>query len=199
MRTRAKTESARVNEAVANQRTCDSLGGGRWTIDQRYGNPPTFTPLTTGDAFRQSVPRKWLTGQSPPPSAPIRTHKWRGGFATNFPPRTATAETLDGQASWLHHTMPFEDRFHDTVAIHIPEAIKHGARGDKMPSPVFRPTREKNKELTGGDGGAQFWPQHTGDFLPNPSATCTWNVLQPSSPDVEKTQRHALKRGKKEE
>lgn len=183
MRTKAKTESMRINEAVAKQRTADTLGGGRWTIDQRYGNPPTFTPLPSGDAFRQSMPRKWMKHQSPPPSAPIRTHKWRGGFVTNFPPRTATAEPLDGATPWLHHTAPFEDRYHDTVAIHIPEAIKHGVHGNKIPSPTFRPTREKGKELTGGDGATQFWPQHTGDhFLPNPSQTCTWNVLQPPSP-----------------
>ena len=80
IRTKAKTESMRINEAVAKQRTADSLGGGRWTIDQRYGNPPTFTPRTTGDEFRQSAPRKWIGPHSPPHTAPNKRitegNKW---------------------------------------------------------------------------------------------------------------------------
>jgi hypothetical protein len=65
--------------------------------------------------------------------------------------------------------------------VHIPESIKHGA-------PFFRPVRAKDKELTGGDGTPQFWPQHTGDtLLPNPSASCTWNVATPPSPVPQRT------------
>lgn len=180
MRTRAITESARINEQVASQSTRDTLGGGRWTIDHRYGNPPTFTPLTTGEHFRQPSPRKWIGPQSPPHTAPHRRittgNKWRGGFKTDFPPRTATAEPLDGATPWLHHTTAFEDRFHDTVAVHIPESIKHGG-------PTYRPNRLKTAELTGADATNQFWPQHTGDhFLPNPAQTCTWNTTVPPSP-----------------
>ena len=120
MRVKALTESARINEAVAAQRPRDSIGGGRWSVDHRYGNPPSFTPLTTGSNFRQDTPAKWIAPQSPPQTAPnmgrIRTgNKWRGGFATNFPPRTASAEPLDGPAPWLHHNYKFMDRFHDTV------------------------------------------------------------------------------------
>ena len=60
--------------------------------------------------------------------------------------------------------------------MHIPESIKHGG-------PTYRPNRVKAKELTGASAINQFWPQHTGDnFLPNPSATCTWNVTVPPSP-----------------
>jgi len=74
MRTRPRTESARINETVASQRLCDSIGGSRWTVDHRYGNPPTFTPQTTGDAFRQPSPHKWLGSESrslsPPQTAP---------------------------------------------------------------------------------------------------------------------------------
>ena len=119
MRTRPHTESARINEAVASQRTNDNLGGGRWSIDQRYGHPPTFTPHTTGDDFRQASPARWLAFTSSPPSTscgtPGQERKWRGGFATNFPPRSAAAEPLDGQTPWMHHLAPFEDRFHETV------------------------------------------------------------------------------------
>ena len=72
--------------------------------------------------------------------------------------------------------MAFEDRFHDTVAVHIPESIKHGG-------PTYRPNRVKTAELTGADATQQFWPQHTGDnFLPNPAQTCTWNTTVPPSP-----------------
>ena len=121
MRTRALTESARINEAVATERPRDTAGGGRWTIDHRYGNPPTFSPLPTGQSFRQATPRKWIGPQDPPHTAPNRRitegNKWRGGFKTNFPPRTATAEPLDGKTPWLHHTEAFEDRFHETVRI----------------------------------------------------------------------------------
>jgi len=200
MRTRAITESARINETVATQRPRDTQGGGRWTIDQRYGNPPTFTPGPSGDAFRQSVPRKWIGPQSPPHTAPNRriaeANKWRGGFKTDFPPRSSTAEPLDGATPWLHHTMAFEDRFHDMVAVHIPESIRHG-------NPAYRPNRVRGQELTGNDMTRQFWPQHTfegarlgdvytasgkkrladrDDFLPNPSQSCTWNTTAPPSP-----------------
>ena len=106
----------------------------------------------------------------------MRMRKWGGGFVTDFPPRTAAAEPLDGATPWLHHTMAFEDRFHDTVAVHIPESIKHGG-------PTYRPNRVKTMELTGVDPQAQFWPQHTGtEFLPNPSKSCTWNTNVPPSP-----------------
>ena len=61
------------------------------------------------------------------------------------------------------------------VAVHIPESIKKG-------NPAYRTNRDKTKELT-AEGAEIFWPQHTGDgFLPNPSATCTWNVTAPPSP-----------------
>jgi hypothetical protein len=124
MRTRALTESARINEAIVSQRLGDSIGGGRWTTDQRYGNPASFTPLTTGDTFRQASPLKWLgspgsskgSPTAPPSAGSPGARKWRGGFATNFPPRTAPAEPLGGQAPWLHHMAPFEDRFHETVS-----------------------------------------------------------------------------------
>jgi len=117
-------------------------------------------------------------------------NKWRGGFMTDFPPRSAPAEPLDGATPWLHHTMAFEDRFHDTVAVHIPESIRHG-------SPAYRPNRMRTKEITGADMSHQFWPQHThdlvtpsgdkrlddrADLLPNPSRTCTWNTNAPPSP-----------------
>ena len=49
--------------------------------------------------------------------------------------------------------------------------------------PAFRPKREKRKELTGGDGRHQFWPQSPIDvYVPNPSLTCTWNQIAPPSP-----------------
>lgn len=184
MRTRPRTESARINEVVASQRMHDSIGGSRWSVDHRYGNPPTFTPQTTGDTFRQASPYKWLGSESPGPASPPQTgastpHKWRGGFANSFPPRTGTAHgqpIADGATPWMHHTIPFEDRFNDAVAMHIPESIRRGG-------PSYRPRREKGKELTGPDGAAQFWPQYTGsELLPNPSATCTWNVQTPPSP-----------------
>ena len=61
------------------------------------------------------------------------------------------------------------------MAVHIPESIKKG-------SPTYRTNRDKTKELT-AEGAETFWPQHTGEgFLPNPSATCTWNVKAPPSP-----------------
>ena len=169
MRVRPLTESARINEAAAQHRPRDTLGGGRWTVDPRYGNPPVFTPTTTGSNFRQAAPNKWSThGRSPPPTAPGAL-KWRGGFATDFPPRTAAeTRTLNGRMSWLHHTEAYADHLHDSVALHM------GG---------FRPPREKNKELTGGDGAGQFWPQTPVDvYIPNPALTCTWNQVAPPSP-----------------
>lgn len=220
MRTRALTESARINESIAAQRMSDIAGGGRWTIDQRYGNPGgNFTPTTTGDAFRQASPHKWMgsptrgpaqqgaqpataralggspsspfarspsLGRSPPQTAPgMRMRKWRGGFVTDFPPRTAAAEPLSGAAPpWMHHRAPYEDKFHETVAVHIPESIRHG-------SPMYRPARDRSKELTSGVTGPhpQFWPGPLatgGEVLPNPSASCTWNTAVPPSPIPDK-------------
>jgi len=197
MRVRPLTESARINEAAAQSRPCDTLGGGRWTLDYRYGNPPAFSPTTTGDNFRQSHPRKWLHTKTPPATAPppaIRGRlsaserewgqhsrpgkaKWRGGFVTDFPPRSAVpAQPFVGDMPWLHHTEEYVDHFHDQVAInvnHLPATQRS----------AFRPIRKKSKELTGGDGRQQFWPQSPVNvYVPNPLLSCTWNQTKPSSP-----------------
>ena len=138
-----------------------------------------------------------LSRTAPPQTAPgMRMHKWRGGFATNFPPRTSTAQPLaiGSEAPWLHHTAPFEDRFHETVAVHIPEAIRHGG-------PAYRPNRDASKELTSGPVNSmahpQFWPgplaAGNGELLPNPSASCTWNVTVPPSPVPDKAYRNTAR------
>ena len=154
MRVRPHTESARINEAAAQHKPRDTLGGGRWTIDRKYGNPPTFTPLPSGDAFRQSAPRKWVAGlQTPPATASGNMSKWRGGFATDFPRKVVPGtETMASDKPWLMPSDEFKDQFHDTVAVHT-------ASLPAQSRTRFRPTREKSKELTGGDGGTQYWPQ----------------------------------------
>lgn len=179
MRVRPLTESARINEAAARSRPCDTLGGGRWTIDRKYGNPPAYSPTTTGDTFRQAAPRKWLghASKSPPATAPLMRNKWRGSFATDFPPRSAVpALPLHGGVPWLHHTEEYVDHFHDTVAVHT-------AHLPATQRASFRPIRAKGLELTGGDGRQQFWPQSPVDvYVPNPLLSCTWNQTQPPSP-----------------
>jgi len=180
MRVRPHTESARINEEAAQHRPRDTLGGGRWTIDRKYGNPPVHTPVPTGDFFRKSAAKQWVAGgwaggQSPPPTAP--ESKWRGGFKTNFPPKVMPGtETMSSSKPWLMPSDEFKDQFHDTVAIHT-ASLPAEARTR------FRPTRDKGKELTGGDGATQYWPQTPVNvYLPNPSPTCTWNQLNPPSP-----------------
>jgi len=189
MRVRPHTESARINEAAAQHKPRDTLGGGRWTIDHKYGNPPTFTPLPSGDAFRQSAPRKWVSGlQTPPATASANMSKWRGGFATDFPRKVVPGtETMASDKPWLMPSDEFKDQFHDTVAVHT-------ASLPAQSRTRFRPTREKSKELTGGDGGTQYWPQTPVDvYLPNPSATCTWNQRSPSSPLPERNYPKSLR------
>ena len=65
---------------------------------------------------------------------------------------------------------------HDNVAVnaaHLPATQRTS----------FRPIRHKAKELTGGDGKAQFWPQVPSDiYIQSPSLSCTWNQTKPSSP-----------------
>ena len=117
MRVRPSTESARINEAAAASRPRDTLGGGRWTNDHKYGNPPAFSPTTTGDNFRQATPHKWLqNARSPPPTAP-GARKWRGSFATDFPPRSAVpAQPFVGDMPWLHHTEEYVDHICTTMS-----------------------------------------------------------------------------------
>mmetsp|Transcript_51222 Transcript_51222/g.132977 ORF Transcript_51222/g.132977 Transcript_51222/m.132977 type:complete len:311 (+) Transcript_51222:3-935(+) len=178
MRVRPLTESARINEEAAQARPCDTLGGGRWTIDRKYGNPVSFSPTTTGDSLRQASPTKWLQHPSisPPQTAPT-SRKWRGGFVTDFPPRSARpAPPFVGAVPWLHHTEEYVDHMHTSVAV-------QGVHLRDQQRASFRPVREKAKELTGGDGRAQFWPQTPSNvYLPNPQLSCTWNQITPSSP-----------------
>ncbi len=201
MRTRAPTESARINEEVgaarirtprfppsaapppsplapdpdpdpdprlprsqvgAQRLAADVLGGGRWTIDTRYGNPSSFSPRTQGDTFRRSSPEKWVErGEVPlsPPASP-ESRKWRGGFATTFPPGAGDAlahATSPPSVPWLHHKQPFEDRYHDMVAVNT-------AR-DPSDRAGFRPVRQKEKEIS----TLPFQPQVPTDaYLPNP-------------------------------
>jgi hypothetical protein len=195
MRVRPLTESARINESAAFSRPLDTLGGGRWVYDPKYGNFPACSPTTIGDSLRQSTSKKWLGRSTPKPPAtapPSLLHqpKWRGSFQTDFPPRSAVpadplATNYGGYSGssigvqtwkhgaismpWLHHTEEYVDHIHDTVAInaaHLPDTQRSN----------FRPVRQKAKELTGGDGRAQFWPQvPPGIVLPSPLSSCTWN------------------------
>ena len=200
MRVRPLTESARINESAAFSRPLDTLGGGRWVYDPKYGNYPACSPTTIGDSLRQSTSKKWLGRSTPKPPAtapPSLLHqpKWRGSFQTDFPPRSAVpadplATNYGGYSGssigvqtwkhgaismpWLHHTEEYVDHIHDTVAInaaHLPDTQRSN----------FRPVRQKAKELTGGDGRAQFWPQvPPGIVLPSPLSSCTWNRTRAS-------------------
>ena len=188
------------NESAAFSRPLDTLGGGRWVYDPKYGNYPACSPTTIGDSLRQSTSKKWLGRSTPKPPAtapPSLLHqpKWRGSFQTDFPPRSAVpadplATNYGGYSGssigvqtwkhgaismpWLHHTEEYVDHIHDTVAInaaHLPDTQRSN----------FRPVRQKAKELTGGDGRAQFWPQvPPGIVLPSPLSSCTWNRTRAS-------------------
>ena len=60
----------------------DTLSGGRWTFDPKYGNPPHCSPATVSSPFRSNSPQRWLRAA-------------RGGFERSFPPGTADTQVRD--------------------------------------------------------------------------------------------------------
>ena len=101
LRTRPRTESERVNKVLQDDALRDTLGGGRWTADNRYGNPPHCSPVCVGSPFRSNSPQRWLRAA-------------RGGFERSFP-----AGTADTQALFLHHNEPYADHVHPVVAPNV--------------------------------------------------------------------------------
>lgn len=141
LRVRPRTESSRINEAVEQQRPCDALGGGRWTFDPSYGNPVTCLPLMgSSSLFRKCTKEKWLTSLSPRSDA--SSVKWRGSFSHTFPPATASQVTSTTM-SWLHHTEPFADRYHDNVAVNERRSYSDSA----TMSCTLVHARDKKKEI----------------------------------------------------
>ena len=61
LKVKPSTEARRINEAVKAEQGIDLHRGDRWTQDAKYGNPPSFTPLTLGETFRRSKPSQWLS------------------------------------------------------------------------------------------------------------------------------------------
>ena len=108
MRVRPRTESARINEEVSRTRLVDVHAGGNWTRDPKYGNPITHSAQSVGNTFRSQSPELWMTA-----SSSSKDQKWRGNFATYFPPPTSTADFEpmgDSQPGWLHHEEPFVEQ-----------------------------------------------------------------------------------------
>ena len=101
LRTRPRTESERVNKVLQDDALRDTLGGGRWTADNRYGNPPHCLPVNVGSPFRSNSPQRWLRAA-------------RGGFERSFPSGTADTQTL-----FLHHNEPYADHVHPVVAPNV--------------------------------------------------------------------------------
>ena len=157
LRVRPRTESERINEAVDFHRARDVQSGSNWSIDHKYGNPPSRTPTSLGLTFRKATPERWVTSARTPRTPRGATPKWRGNFVRSFAPE-ATART-DAQLRH-HHSLPFRETLHDSVAVHSED-------------PRLRPRREAHKEAS----PKPFTPLIPSNvYLPNPSKTCTWNA-----------------------
>ena len=138
LRTRPRTESERINKVSQEHALHDTLGGGRWTFDNKYGNPPHCSPVCVGSPFRSNSPQRWL-------------HAARGGFERSFPVGTADTQTL-----FLHHNEPYADHVNHVVAPNVrcgsrprePEKEMGHASGEPGFSPaaprnIYLPNRSK--------------------------------------------------------
>eukprot|EP00908_Phaeocystis_cordata_P016820 Transcript_28137.p1 GENE.Transcript_28137~~Transcript_28137.p1 ORF type:complete len:383 (-),score=113.61 Transcript_28137:43-1113(-) len=101
LRTRPRTESERINKSLQEDSLLDTLSGGRWTFDPKYGNPPHCSPATVSSPFRSNSPQRWLRAA-------------RGGFERSFPPGTADTQTL-----YLHHNEQYAEHIHPMVAPNV--------------------------------------------------------------------------------
>lgn len=105
MRTRPRSESARINEEVTHSTPVDGHAGGNWTLDPKYGNPASRSAQSIGNTFRAQSPRRWITATSPESKG-----KWRGSFVTSFPPSHAGHSSQpmgDAKPRWLLHEEPY--------------------------------------------------------------------------------------------
>ncbi|KAL1528660.1 hypothetical protein AB1Y20_009997 [Prymnesium parvum] len=120
MRTRPRSESARINEEVTHSTPVDGHAGGNWTLDPKYGNPASRSAQSIGNTFRAQSPRRWITATSPESKG-----KWRGSFVTSFPPSHAGHSSQpmgDAKPRWLLHEEPYIEQYHDVVAANISAA-----------------------------------------------------------------------------
>ena len=107
----------------------DTMSGGRWTFDPKYGNPPHCTPATCGSPFRSVSPQKWMRAA-------------RGGFEMNFPPGTA-----DSQRVFIHHDELFEDKVHPIVAPNLRCGSRQRVPEKEMSSQQFTSAVPRNVYL----------------------------------------------------
>lgn len=117
---RPRTESGRVNEALLDGSLRDALGGGRWTADQKYGNPVVkladavgrSMPTPMGNVHRQPSKERWLVCEA-------------GGFAATFPPSPPRSPMRDRRGAG-HHLESFVDKPHASTEA----ALKMFAHGE---------------------------------------------------------------------
>ena len=98
-----RTESERIQTTIQDEQLRDTLAGGRWTQDPKYGNPVTMKPTTaaiTATQFRERSPERWRV-----PS--------RGGFEYSFKPQGTEAVLA------LNEGVPFRDEFGFEPSLHL--------------------------------------------------------------------------------
>jgi len=201
--TRPRTEGSRINMCASDASLRDALGGSKWSVDNKYGNPV----VKHFDSRRRSIP---LAASSPHRSSPD-PDRWLkrspSGFESTFPSTTPRSPTREAwRDRYVHHPTEFVDKPHVSTEASI-QAHRQGTvpgfnilSGRGSPTHLT-PTEKKRREqgfnpVTPGQslrwsrppatgGGEVYIPVHSPRTAMDRSLRSTGQL--PPSPVPEKT------------